>query len=151
MGKRRVFAGGALGTLLAGAAAVVVVAGQIGSVGGAADRFYVFTDTSKSTNSKQWKAIPDIFLAQNDAGQTLTLSAQMTKGKAKIRLYNVETDETARPGPVLFSSKASNSFSWGVEDNCPRSYELQWKRAGAEKAVAAKFSIQRISEDAPCL
>jgi hypothetical protein len=74
---------------------------------------------------------------------TVAVSAQMTKGKAKFRIVPEVGSPPITPGPVLFSAKAANSFTWGTTDTCGpgEQHELQWRRAGKRTAVAANLSV----------
>ena len=48
----------------------------------------------------------------------------------ELRQGNPETGTTVKPGSVLFSAKAANSFTFGVGNNCLPEHEIQWKRVG---------------------
>jgi hypothetical protein len=72
----------------------------------------------------------------------------MTKGKAKFRIVPFGGGPAAGPGPVLFSSKAANSFTWAWDASCPGNlYEIEWKRVGKGDAVASKLSAHSVLGD----
>jgi hypothetical protein len=106
----------------------------------------------EATNSKQWKEVPGLptFFPPSSPGLlSLTVSAQMTSGAAKFRVVRPSTGEVTAPGAVRFNSKASNSFTFSFRDTCGQgdSRELQWKKAGKHRAVAAKISTLTIWDE----
>jgi hypothetical protein len=131
--------------------ATLVLAGNGNETSGTADFFVTNVEDEVSTNSKDWKPIPGTFVGFVDATQTATISAEMKKGKAKIRLFDTDAQQTVVPGPVSFTAKASNSFSFGVPPNCPPSLQFQWKRIGTKKAIASNLSLQLVRQSGPCL
>ena len=136
--------------LLAGLAAVavvtpvgIVVAGgdsATGDVGVQAASWH-----GKAEASKNWQEVPGLIAAAGtNAPIATTISAQMTRGKAKFRVVEFGGG-AVEPGPVLFSSKAANSFTWTREGACPgNSYDIEWKRVGKGKAVASKLSAHNV-------
>jgi hypothetical protein len=130
--------------------ATLVFAGNGADTNGEADFFNTNVEDTVSTNSNEWKPIPGMFVGLIDATQTATISAEMKQGKAKIRLFDTDAQQVVVPGPVTFTAKASNSFSFGVPDNCPPDLVFQWKRVGGKRAIASNLSLQRVSQSGPC-
>jgi hypothetical protein len=143
-----------LGVVATAAVAVpvtLVSAGLGGGMFGDADFFNLQSVDERSTNSKQWEQIPGVGVGLSTTPQVVTISAEMMKGKARIRIVNLDTNQAVSPGPVQFTAKAANSFSFGIADNCPPSHALQWKRVGTQRAVASNLSVLRVDESGPCL
>ena len=103
----------------------------------------------KATAPKNWKPVPGLIVASGDGGTLVStaLSAQMTRGKAKFRIVPISGGPAVPPGPVLFSAKAANSFTWGRIATCPGPYRLEWKRAGRGKAIAANLSSHSVLDE----
>lgn len=127
-----------------------VIAGDAGSNdGGTVGRQSTTWSGRETTNSKQWKEVPGLplfFPAATPDFLSLTVSAQMTSGAAKFRVVRPSDGAVTAPGAVRFNSKASNSFTFSIRDTCGPgdSRELQWKRVGRHRAVAAKISTLTI-------
>jgi len=140
---------------LAGVAVVVpatlVLAGG-NFLGGDVNRQSVSWNSQKAVAGKNWKPVPQVSVTNTPDVLSLSVSAQMTRGKAKFRIVPVVGGAAVTPGPVLFSAKAANSFTWVTDDTCGQGeqHELQWKRAGKPKAVAAKLSVHNVF-DSFCL
>jgi hypothetical protein len=138
---------------LAGAAAVVpitlVLAGNGNFLGGQVGNQSVSWNSQKAEAGKNWKPVPHSGVTNTPDVLSVSVSAQMTKGKAKFRIVPIGGGPAIKPGPVLFSAKAANSFTWVVDDTCSqdRQHELQWKRAGKTDAVAAKTSVHNVFND----
>jgi hypothetical protein len=148
--RKRTMAFAVLVTAAVAIPATLVFAGNGNETSGTADFFFTNVEDEVSTNSADWKPIPGTFVGFLDATQTATLSAEMKQGKAKIRLFDTDVQQAVVPGPVTFTAKASNSFSFGVPDNCPAHLEFQWKRVGTEKAIASNLSLQLVRQSGPC-
>jgi hypothetical protein len=135
---------------LAGAAAVVpaalVIAGNGNFLGGEVNNQSVNWNSQKAEAGKNWKPVPHSVVTSTPDVLSVNVSAQMTKGKAKFRIVPVAGGTAVAPGPVLFSAKAANSFTWVTDDTCGQGeqHELQWKRAGKADAVAAKVSVHNV-------
>jgi hypothetical protein len=141
--------GAAIAAVIAAASAAAIGLARGGGdfIDGGADNFSVVVTGPESTNSKQWKRIPDVGgLFATSHPQGITLSAQMRKGKVKLRMRNTTTDQTLPPKVVTFRAPGSESFSFYAPEACPDSHELQWKRVGKVKAVASRLSVIRIIE-----
>jgi hypothetical protein len=131
---------------VAAVATPVVALGGGGSSGGSgvvahqAGTWY----NAKREAPKNWKAITGV--TSTESFLSVTVSAQMTKGKAKFRVVPVFGGPAIEPGPVLFSAKAANSFTWATTDTCGQGeqHELQWKRSGKRDAVAANLSVNNV-------
>jgi hypothetical protein len=143
-----------------GAGALIAVPVTVALAGGGGDGGPVdFQATSgsgkQSTKSKKWKPVPGIDDPVDTPDfEAFTVSAQMSKGAVKVRVVRPSDGNVTEPGPVKFSSKASNSFTFAMTDTCgPPGTDhrvLQWKRVGKRKAVAAKLATHAIW-DSPCL
>lgn len=142
--------------LLSSAAAVamipvaIVVAGNGNFITGNTVRQTISWSGTQSTNSTQWKPVGGIanpIVTPDPAA--FTVNAQMTKGAAKFRIVRVEDNAVRPPGPVKFSAKAANSFTWATVDSCGQGEQhvLQWKRSGPDRAVAAKLSTHAVWDD----
>ena len=115
-------------------------------LGGDVNRQSVSWNSQKAVAGKNWKPVPQVSVTNTPDVLSLSVSAQMTKGKAKFRIVPVVGGPAIAPGPVLFSAKAANSFTWVTDDTCGQGeqHELQWKRAGKANAVAAKLSVHNV-------
>jgi hypothetical protein len=137
---------------LAGAAAVapvaLVLAGDNG-LGGPVGNQTVAWTSEKAEATKNWKPVPPLGVTSTGDVVSVSVSAQMTKGKAKFRIVPTGGGPAIEPGPVLFSAKAANSFTWATDDTCGQGeqQELQWKRVGKTDAVAAKLSVHNVFND----
>jgi hypothetical protein len=138
--------------------AVVLARGDGNFSAGDSHQYNTVWSGKQSTNRKQWRKVPVIggpFFTLDPI--VLTVSAQMTQGKARFRVVHQDggpdggPEPVTPPGPVLFSSRASNAFTFAVEDNCPRGAVLQWRKVGKHKAVAAKLSSSRLYGGDPCV
>jgi hypothetical protein len=141
---------GVVATAAVAVPATLVLAGMGGTFGDA-DFFNVQSVDQRSTNSKQWKQIPGVGVGLSTTPQAVTISAEMKKGKARIRIVDLDTNQALPPGPVQFTAQAANSFSFVIAENCPPSHGVQWKRVGTQKAVASTLSVLRVYESGPCL
>jgi len=135
--------------------ATIVLAGGGNNDGGVVSFQSASWSKTQSTNSKKWKIVPGVTPPPNTTGfLTFTVSAEMKKGAARFRVVRPSDGNVTKPGPVKFSSKASNSFTFAMRDTCgPPGTEnrvLQWKRVGKTKAVAAKLATHALWDD-PCL
>jgi hypothetical protein len=126
--------------------AALVLAGNGNFLGGQVSNQSVNWNSQKAEAGKNWKQVPHSGVTSTPDVLSVNVSAQMTKGKAKLRIVPVAGGPAVEPGPVLFSAKASNSFTWVTDDTCGQGeqHELQWKRAGNGDAVAAKISVHNI-------
>jgi hypothetical protein len=135
---------------LAGVAVVtpvaLVLAGNGNSLDGQVGNQTVAWNDQKTEAKKNWKAVPHGGVPSTDDVISVNVSAQMTKGKAKFRIVPVVGGPAIQPGPVLFSAKSANSFTWVTDDTCGQGeqHEVQWKRAGKADAVAAKLSVHYV-------
>jgi hypothetical protein len=134
---------------LLAAAAVAAPVAAIGGGGSSSGNGDVSRQSATWFNAKReagknWKPITDV--TSTLGFLSVTVSAQMTKGKAKFRIVPVFGGPAIEPGPVLFSAKAANSFTWGKFDTCGQGeqHELQWKRVGKGDAVAANLSVNNV-------
>jgi hypothetical protein len=135
--------------LLAGAAVAVpatVIARGNANAAGDADRFVAESIGQVETHGSGYHPV-GLGLPITTAPVAVTVSAQMTKGKAKFKL--VGGSSAPQPNSVLFSAKGSNSFTFGAASGCPRVH-LEWKRVGHVQAVAAKVSTLSVHETGPC-
>lgn len=125
--------------------ATLVLAGG-NFLGGDVNRQSVSWNSQKAVAGKNWKPVPQVSVTNTPDVLSLSVSAQMTKGKAKFRIVPLVGGPAIAPGPVLFSAKAANSFTWVTDDTCGQGeqHELQWKRAGKANAVAAKLSVHNV-------
>jgi hypothetical protein len=103
----------------------------------------------ETTNTKHWKGVPGLpafFPPATPGLESLTVSAQMTSGAAKFRVVRPTDNAVTPPGAVRFNSKAANSFTFSIRDSCGPGdgRELQWKKVGKQRAVAAKISTLTI-------
>jgi hypothetical protein len=150
MRRNRMVLLGVVATAAVAGSATLVLAGAGGGTFGDADFFGLQSVDERSTNSKQWEQIPGVGVGLSTTPQVVTISAEMKKGKARVRIVNVDTNTAVPPGPVQFTAQAANSFSFGIAENCPPSYALQWKRVGTQKAVASNVSVLRVDESGSC-
>jgi hypothetical protein len=140
------------GAVIAVPATIVLAGGSGDYSSGSADIFSTQVDKNKKATSKSFKPIPGMNqLFSTAEEQSVTFSAQIRKGTVKVRIIDTATNSVVPPGPVVFSSKAANSFSFGVPENCLANHEIQWKRVGKGEAVAAKLSAQRIIDEDICI
>jgi hypothetical protein len=117
------------------------------SISGDADRFTVESITGQVQTQGQGYTPLGIQVPDNGLPVSATVSAQLTKGKAQFRL--VSTAGIAQPSSVLFTSKASNSFTFAAEDSCPP-LQLEWKRKGDSPAVAEDISMVAVYDLGTC-
>jgi hypothetical protein len=132
-----------------------VIAGFSNSDGGTVARQTTTWSGKETTNTKHWKGVPGLpvfFPPATPDLESLTVSAQMTSGAAKFRVVRTSDNAVTPPGAVRFNSKAANSFTFSIRDSCGQAdgRELQWKKAGKQRAVAAKISTLTIW-DTVCL
>lgn len=136
---------------LVGAVAVTapvtfVLAGNGNFLSGQVSQQSVSWNTEKIQAGKNWRPVPHAGVTSTEDVLSVSVSAQMTKGKAKFRIVPVAGGAAIAPGPVLFTAKAANSFTWVTDDTCGQGvqHELQWKRAGKAAAVATKLSVHNV-------
>jgi hypothetical protein len=133
--------------LAAGAVAAPVAAigggGSSSGSGEVARQAGTWLNTEREAG-KNWKTLFDV--TSTNEFVSVTVSAQMTKGRAKFRVVPEFGGPAIEPGPVLFSAKAANSFTWGTTDTCGQGEQhvVQWKRAGPGDAVAANLSVHNV-------
>jgi hypothetical protein len=98
---------------------------------------------------KKWRPVPQLGVTSTPGFIAVDVSAQMKRGNAKFRIVPVVGGPAIPPGPVLFSAKAANSFTWSTNDTCGQGeqHEVQWKRVGKKPAVAAKLSSHSVFDD----
>jgi len=138
----------AIATLVGVAVAIpATVIARGTSISGDADRFDVESVTGGVQTQGQGYTPLGITLPETGAPVSATVSAQLTKGKAQFRL--VSTNGNAQPSSVLFSGKASNSFTFAADDSCP-ALHLEWKRKGDSPAVAENISMVAVYEVGGC-
>lgn len=132
--------------LAVAAGAVIAVSATVVAVGGNGNSGPVETQlvesNGKAEAGKNWKPVPGLLVASTQGFLSVNVSAQMTKGKARFRIAPIGGGPAIPPGPVLFSAKAANSFTWSTSDTCGQGdqHQVQWKRSGKGDAVAAKLS-----------
>lgn len=135
---------------LAGAAAValavpvVVLATTNEHLDGANFQKYVSTG-AQHTDSKQWTAVPGLTITPPVVHGPVTVSAQMTQGRAKFRVVARLPSKTvvALPGAAQFDAPASNAFDFYNTQNCVP-VTVQWKKVGNARATLAKASMHAI-------
>jgi hypothetical protein len=146
----------AVGGVVIAVPATLVLAGMSGNAdGGPVSSQAASWSGKQSTRSKKWKPVPGV---QDPAStpdfQTFTFSAEMARGAVKVRVVRESDGDVTRPGPVRFSSKGSNSFTFAMRDTCglpgTENRVLEWKRVGKAKAVAAKLATHAVW-DSPCV
>ncbi len=105
---------------------------------------YVSTG-SRHTDSKSWTPVPGLALTPPISHGPVTVSAQMTGGRAKFRVVGQPTSQTVAgiPGAVEFDAPASNSFVFFNTQNCVP-VKVEWKKVGNAKASFAKASMHAI-------
>lgn len=126
--------------------ATIVFAGNGGSIGGDANEQFVAW-SEKQEAPKNWQVVPHVGdLPWSTGPVSVTMSAQMTRGKAKFRIVRATGSPAVAPGPVRFNAGAANAFTWGFNYPCVQDglHEVQWKRVGTADAVAAKLSMHMI-------
>jgi hypothetical protein len=151
MGRRTTLAAAALATAALVIPVTLVIAGNVEGVGGDVSNQTVRWTNHSHNASKSWKQVPDVgFLGDGDDAHSVTVSAEMATGRAKFRVRS--NGATTPPGAITFSSKASNSFTFGYADGCylHPSNSLQWKRVGKHKATATKISVLDLNSGDPC-
>jgi hypothetical protein len=126
----------------------VVLAGGNAS-GGEANQQYVSWSGSSEKAPRNWKPIQGGAVASSPGFVAIDVSAQMKKGKAKFRIVPVAGGPAVDPGPVPFSARAANSFTWAATDTCGQGeqHQVEWKRAGKRPAVASKVSTHTVFDD----
>lgn len=127
----------------------VVIAGGNSSSGSVARQTGSWVPSSVEA-PKKWKPIPGFGgVASTPGFITVDLSAQMKRGKAKFRIVPEAGGRAMDPGPVTFTAKAANSFTWATNDTCGQGdqHEIQWKRSGKTHAVAAKLSAHSVYDE----
>lgn len=136
--------------LVAAVAVPAAVIARGGQNGGPAENFVSNFVADISTDSKQYEPV-GLSLPSTTNAMSATVSAQMTKGKAKFRLVDsLSGNPAGQPSSVLFSSKAANSFTFASPDNCP-SLRLEWKRVGDAPAKAALVSYLAVYDLSACV
>jgi len=127
-----------------------VIAGSENATGGDVARQSAAW-TGKQEARKAWKEVPGVSLGQTNVVntpdvQSITVSAQMTKGAVKFRIVPALGGPAVVPGSARFDAKASNAFSWAIEDTCGQgeAHQLQWKKVGKGKAIAAKIATHTV-------
>jgi hypothetical protein len=125
--------------------ATVIARGDLNS-GGNADKFATASVSNASTNSKNYQPV-GLVLPESAAPMMVTVSAQMTQGKARFRV--VRSNGQALPSSVQFGSKAANSFTFGDITSCPVLH-IEWKKVGKEEAQAAEVAFSSVYELAGC-
>lgn len=136
--------------VLVGAAIAVpatVIARGAPNATGPADNFQTASVANVSTNSKSYQPV-GLVLPETGADIGVTVSAQMTKGKAKFRV--VGASQEAAPASVQFSGKAANAFLFGATASCPQLH-VEWKRVGDAKAEAAQVSYLAVYDQNACV
>lgn len=126
--------------------ATLVIAGNGNFLGGSVDNQAVSWSATSEEAPKNWKPVPHASVTSTPDVLSTAVSAQMRKGKAKFRIVPATGGPAVPPGPVLFTAKAANSFTWVTDDTCSlgEPHQLQWKRAGKADAVAAKLSVHNV-------
>jgi len=126
--------------------ATLVLAGNGNYASGPVTDQFVSWNATKEEAPKNWKPVPEGSVISTPGVLSVAVSAQMTKGKAKFRIVPEIGGAPITPGPVLFTAKAANSFTWVTHDTCGQGEQhvLQWKRVGKADAVAAKLSVHNL-------
>lgn len=126
----------------------IVIAGGNSSSGSVARQTGSWVPSSVEAPRK-WKPIPGLGVTSTPGFITVDLSAQMKRGKAKFRIVPVAGGSAMDPGPVTFTAKAANSFTWASNDTCGQGeqHEIQWKRSGKRDAVATKLSAHSVYDE----
>lgn len=152
MGKRKMVAAVTLATAAVVIPVTLALAGNASFVkGDVASQSVVWTKHGHQA-PKDWKRVPEVgFLSNSFGAHSITVSAEMKKGKAKFRV--VSQGATTPPGPIAFYSKAANSFTFGYPEGCyfHPTNSLEWKRIGNAKATASTISVLDINGAQPCL
>jgi len=154
MGARTKVGLAILAVLVIAVPAGVVVAADGGSLESTGDDQLTSWTGQPRVASKNWKPVPEIgALDRNGGPHVLIVSAQMTEGQARFRVLTSDPGPALPPGSALFAGKGSSSFTWAFPDGCalgenlPR---LEWKRAGAQRAVASVISTVQLFNSNSC-
>ncbi len=120
--------------------------GIVGAVGG-----QNWESMGKTTAPGHWTPLPGAVGHLNIAPgpHSLTVSADMSKGKAKFR---VVSGSVLKPGGILFAARGANSFTFAYPEGCGPGINptLEWERAGAKKAIARRIATLNINTGSPC-
>lgn len=143
MGAWWKFALAALAGVVIAVPATVIARGG-GNSSGDADRFFSDSVTDLSAG-KNWKNVMQ--LPATDESISATVSAQISKGKAKFRL---EGGGSPIPGSAVFGTGESSTVTFGAATGCPP-FTLQMKQKGAEKATASLITMLTVNELSPCI
>lgn len=145
-GRRKLVLAAAVAVAVA-VPAVVIARGNLTTA--PADNFAANSVSDVSTNSTHYEPI-GLPLPDTLGAVGVTVSAQMTKGKARFRLaQQFGGDPAGLPSSVLFSSKAANAFSFASPNACPP-LEVEWKRVGDAPAKAAEVSYLAVYDLVAC-
>ena len=125
--------------------ATVIARGDLDASGNA-DKFASASFSDVSTNSKSYQPV-GLVLPESEGPMMLTVSAQMTKGKARFRV--VRSNGQAAPSSVQFGSKAANSFTFGDTTSCP-ALHIEWKKVGKAEAQAAEVGFSAVYQVGGC-
>ena len=143
--KLKLAVAGAVAVLLA--VPVVVLATSNEHLEEAQFQKYVSTG-GQQTDTKSWTDVPGLKITPPVVHGPVTVSAQMTQGRAKFRVVAALASgpAVALPGKVEFDAPASNSFTFfNVGDCVP--VTVQWKKVGNLKATLAKATMHAIWEN----
>jgi hypothetical protein len=110
-----------------------------------------WSDENVKATKGDFKPVPGLPFDQSCGGCqpaiALAVSADMRKGSALVRVVN-GLGQVAEPGPVLFSSKASNAFHFVIEVSGESDdFTVEWKRKGKAKTKTSAFSAELIGTD----
>ena len=107
-----------------------------------------WTDEAASTNNTRFAPVSDMAnqMVQPDCQYAaVAVSADMTQGRALVRVMDEGNSEVAAPGPVTFAARGSNSFTFLVE-GFAGDLSVEWRRVGDVRAKAANFSAHAIGD-----
>jgi hypothetical protein len=106
----------------------------------------------RTTDSTSFSDIEGLQMSAAGIGEQLTLSAEMSSGKARFKLASADFDPGIPPTPatgVVFTAPAANSYTFYNRNDC-HSYTVQWKRVGSQPAKIARAALQGIGDGAAC-
>jgi hypothetical protein len=101
-----------------------------------------WTDEKASINQTSFEPVPGMAnqpVEPNCQNAAVAVSAEMNRGRARVRVIDDNSGEVAQPGPVLFAARGANAFTFLVE-GFPGDLSVEWRRVGARRATAANFS-----------
>ncbi len=137
--------------LAAGAlAAIAIPATVIAGSGTQQDSIpsYMSTDVTgvNTTSGAGWQPVTNL-VSLGTTGSIASVSADLSKGRAKFRVKTLASNNVGIPDSVTFASPGASSYDFVVAGDCEY-VGVEWKRVGDEPAVMKNATLHVISEAA---